>query len=981
MAEINNVIAEASQDLQTIEDFVNLPAGSDVRPRLLPSVNVGTLAGTRDAIFEAGGLPATPFSTKALMTASALVDGDFAQVTDDAVNNGLYVKTAGVWVKSSYDPVAQSKAYSDANKVDLTQINIEYAQGNLIGSKTPRRTNFGLGGVLTASNLYDSIAVPVRAGDTLYVHNDKNTISSTNSSLFAFFEFNPFINTSQTRITHTATTATDAASGIFYAKVTVPSNANYMIVNSRYTNGAGLRTDFNWAVHNGAFSSSFAQGQEYVRSIAGTKLNYESFVGENQTLESKKNLYKGESQPYVGGNNLGIVNSGSKDDTHSAFVPVEFGKTYTISGISRALLTKPTVVYGTANKNIPSSGFLKLLATSYDEVITVTIDDATIKFISFPLTRVVDGKFEDAQYLPIQVEEGAVATAYEPNAYSVSLNRVIKKIGSGSSNKSTGIQIVSQFTELNKVRDPNYTTLAPISKDIGSIGVDYYLKGSQDSAANNLYAKHEVKSDGDKAIHAYLMKTVNDVKTVGTLKSYPFTTPSGSLDNPDSFSEVSRYPNYVTVHPSMAYSATAIGGFKYWMVSSTLPPASDGGVTWEDEDLFVSNDAVTWQRVRSLYESDKTYTTATLRLPPQSYLTGTARKNAFFPIPLPETAFEVSVPENGGMPAVERQTYTVSADLPWKHDPDLIIDGGFVYVYHSFNIRFNQRRNKKSHFFVCVRTSNGVDWDFVRSDGSTLRVTEETSKQLFTKGADGKYNYLSYAYDDSRSNPEVVKFGTGDYELFYGRNFTLRYHGTTPYDFDFSSPIAVKDLSNMNHPTLIVQGGVLYNLSNYYCHSSTDRGATWTQLAKYPLWRGGVFGWSYKKTSCIGDGGKFVVADVERVIGNAYSVGIASGSNDIMTLYFYEYPSFSDFLNKANTGVVDAYIDLQITKVNLTTKTRTVINMPNISATNSNLTGPKVLQRLKVADISVVAGDVLHINVTLNSRNGAEIKFGGIDLT
>lgn len=117
MAEINTVIAEASQDLQTIEDFVNLPSGSDVRPRLLPSVNVGTLAGARDAIFEAGGLPATPFATKDLMTASALVDGDYVMVTDDAVadNNGLYVKTAGVWVKSSYDPLS----YTDKKMTDF----------------------------------------------------------------------------------------------------------------------------------------------------------------------------------------------------------------------------------------------------------------------------------------------------------------------------------------------------------------------------------------------------------------------------------------------------------------------------------------------------------------------------------------------------------------------------------------------------------------------------------------------------------------------------------------------------------------------------------------------------------------------------------------------------------------------------------------------------------------------------------------------
>lgn len=62
-------------------------------------------------MFENGGLPAIPFATKALMTASALMDGKYAQVTDDTVNNGLYVKTSGAWVKSTYDPFG----YTDKN--------------------------------------------------------------------------------------------------------------------------------------------------------------------------------------------------------------------------------------------------------------------------------------------------------------------------------------------------------------------------------------------------------------------------------------------------------------------------------------------------------------------------------------------------------------------------------------------------------------------------------------------------------------------------------------------------------------------------------------------------------------------------------------------------------------------------------------------------------------------------------------------------
>ncbi len=64
-------------------------------------------------MFANGGLPAQPFATKTLMTASALANGSYAQVTEETANNGLYLKSAGAWVKSAYDPLTVSKLYSD----------------------------------------------------------------------------------------------------------------------------------------------------------------------------------------------------------------------------------------------------------------------------------------------------------------------------------------------------------------------------------------------------------------------------------------------------------------------------------------------------------------------------------------------------------------------------------------------------------------------------------------------------------------------------------------------------------------------------------------------------------------------------------------------------------------------------------------------------------------------------------------------------
>lgn len=125
-------LIDARTDAKTLEEAVNGDAVTTVLSRLgetyptlsnalnqidskLDSADTQIKQGIT-SLFENGGLPATPFATKALMTASALVDGKYAMVTDDTINNGLYIKTAGAWVKSSYDPLTQAKSYTDAAK-------------------------------------------------------------------------------------------------------------------------------------------------------------------------------------------------------------------------------------------------------------------------------------------------------------------------------------------------------------------------------------------------------------------------------------------------------------------------------------------------------------------------------------------------------------------------------------------------------------------------------------------------------------------------------------------------------------------------------------------------------------------------------------------------------------------------------------------------------------------------------------------------
>ena len=113
------------------------------------------------------------FKTKALMYASVLHDGADAQVTDDTVNNGLYVKTAGAWVKSDYDPLSQSKSYVD-NKVELTSgtpLDIAQDRHGQVYRYTSEDGGLSITGLQKSGSVQDNI-------NTL--HNDAKRIPSFN---------------------------------------------------------------------------------------------------------------------------------------------------------------------------------------------------------------------------------------------------------------------------------------------------------------------------------------------------------------------------------------------------------------------------------------------------------------------------------------------------------------------------------------------------------------------------------------------------------------------------------------------------------------------------------------------------------------------------------------------------------------------------------------------------------------------------------
>lgn len=135
-------------------------------------------------MFQNGGLPAEPFPTLAKMQTegASLPDGQLAMVYNETANNGLYVKTAGAWVKSDYDPVGISKKYTE---------NVFKNNNN---SQTLRFSDFNNDGGFYASGSFNSIAlnkwrhtkhIKVVAGDVI---NATYFVSTSGFAPILFFD-------------------------------------------------------------------------------------------------------------------------------------------------------------------------------------------------------------------------------------------------------------------------------------------------------------------------------------------------------------------------------------------------------------------------------------------------------------------------------------------------------------------------------------------------------------------------------------------------------------------------------------------------------------------------------------------------------------------------------------------------------------------------------------------------------------------------
>lgn len=113
---------EAVIDAESLGVVVNGNDSTDVVTRL--GEKYPTIKKAMRLMFEVGGLPATPFTTYALMTESSLSNGDYAVVTDDIAleKNGYYQKKSGTWFYLKYNPMASITDVKDRSVLTMPSL-------------------------------------------------------------------------------------------------------------------------------------------------------------------------------------------------------------------------------------------------------------------------------------------------------------------------------------------------------------------------------------------------------------------------------------------------------------------------------------------------------------------------------------------------------------------------------------------------------------------------------------------------------------------------------------------------------------------------------------------------------------------------------------------------------------------------------------------------------------------------------------------
>lgn len=1029
-AEFLQAINEAILDADSLERFINGDDTQDVLTRL--SKRYPTLQKAIKQMFENGGLPATPFKTKALMTASALVDGKYAMVTDDTVNNGLYVKTAGAWVKSSYDPVGIAK---DFTKKYTDEVNVSALLNNYH---------------LTFSEAVTAVPVEIRKPNLKIRYNYTEVRQFVNKEVSS----GELVNWGKERFW-------------LRPRKVVDGRVNYFDESMIYNFTIGLNNTINEGADN--YCAIIPVKRSYDEQGVQRKLNIYTVVGSLKPTQFLPLDSNGKSKGSINGGtrltnytipddveyiavNLEwrdssgvLINKGNKAlaITSLRYIPDNssniLSKTVTEQTLSKirygegassyidythegAVLKNPYFYYSEAPDGLPHiSQFVKKVEVQKGN--NSLFLNGSQEFRGVNITRIVVPSSRDKVdvFIDVQMPNGTYAGAL-PESAPIDMYGYANIEWKKLNNDSIGVKltidtngIVSgsyNFNELGKIHPkvleradkirgsdkglaftlfhdvgvgktstnmslPNAQAL-PLSKDFTNGALTYNVKGDTDKDHQQvvLVASRTANYYGKSSIFTQAKTNYPNNPAVKMLreeggapyKAEPYK--SGAILGETMPSQ--------WIHPDMTYIPEGVAGYKYWMINSNFP---NGGASQEDANLFVSNNGTDWTRVRSFYESDD----AGLGIKTPKVFWTSNYRDGFMPIPINGNSFEFALGST-------TETKTITGFL--CHDPAISHHNGYVNFYVLYNFGFTGA-SIAHKYVVCYRTNDGVNWEIVREDGTTMPYNQANAQLIFTKTNGVRnhlwYNDLATVIGGSPASPQVVK--VSDTEWYYyareSKNITpssgntlylARYRGTSPYTFDWSSREITSVDSNRGgalwHYAVEYIDGKFYCLYHGFLAESSD-GVNFT-LPQYPFFWRGMASDIYKPTFVKGHDGKIKLAYsiqasfavphpfVAQRVGFLDSNKI-SGNLKITATLLSEYASLQDVKDRSNTATKDAYADVVVMCIDQRTRTTQVRLLPCVRGIES------LMDTLDVSyenEVRVVA--------YLNTRNGGELEFDGV---
>lgn len=306
-------------DVQTLKEAVN--EDKMITPRI--GQEYASVPMASRLLVENGLLGATPFGTYTAMTASALANGDYAVVTNDADlgKNGVYQKLSGIFVYSKYNLQPQITAietqltseknsplrnlYNDLNnplmsvKIKLVGDSITWgigASGNTEGQPRtgqltdPRNTTVAATSPTWANLLREYLAKTYTDGELVHVGGGVAYAQSNSKALFSkdtvFFEFK------------TVRTGEILSSELIRSKVktaNIDGGESLLIINPQYPSDV-FPTEFSFDVNGSGFDLVYTKlnnGTEstyfvnvYVDGVFNKKISMFSASGSNNNVET-----------------------------------------------------------------------------------------------------------------------------------------------------------------------------------------------------------------------------------------------------------------------------------------------------------------------------------------------------------------------------------------------------------------------------------------------------------------------------------------------------------------------------------------------------------------------------------------------------------------------------------------------------------------------------------------------------------------------